>query len=76
MHVKNLQPIFSIRDKNKIGKQVKQFRSTSQAPTHHCIDGVVDNKVTSELFLDKLSVTLNKHAHHSFNRAVAYTHRS
>ena len=49
------------------GKQIKQFRSTSQAPTHHCIDGVVDNKVTSELFRDKLSVTLNKHAHHSFN---------
>ena len=37
-----------------------QFRSTSQAPTHHRIDGVVDNEVN-------LSVTLNKHAHHSFN---------
>ena len=60
MHVKNLQLLFLFVIKILGNRLNMQFRSTSQAPTHHRIDGVVDNEVN-------LSVTLNKHAHHSFN---------
>ena len=62
-----LAKAFSIRNKKDFWQNVKKFRSTSQASSHHRIDGVIDDKATSELFRDKLSITLNKHACHSFN---------
>ena len=62
-----LAKAFSIRNKKDFWQNVKKFRSTSQASSHHRIDDVIDDKATSELFRDKLSITLNKHACHSFN---------
>ena len=46
---------------------MKQLRKSSQTPVHHRIDGIVDDMTTSEVFRNKLSLTLNKYASHPFN---------
>ena len=57
--------LFTIR--KNFWKQVKQLRKSSQTPVHHQIDGIVDDMTTSEVFRNKLSLTLNKYASHPFN---------
>ena len=58
---------YSLRNKKNFWKQVKQLRKSSQTPVHHRIDGIVDDMTTSEVFRNKLSLTLNKYASHPFN---------
>ena len=46
-----LTKAFSIRNKKDFWKKVKQLRNTSQAPAHHRIDGIDDDKLLLSCFV-------------------------
>ena len=62
-----LSLLFSYVDLIRKKIKIKQLHRTSQIPVQHQVDGIDDDKAVSEVFCNKLSVTLNKHASHSFN---------